>query len=107
MPALWPLVDVHAAMAFAAAARARELDRLRSALAGAGPVAREVALPIARGLEAFAAGEYAQSAATLEGCRRDAWRLGGSPLQREIIDVTLAAARARTAGRRIAGAAAA
>jgi len=51
MPALWPLVDVHAAMAFAAATRARELDRLRSALAGAGPVAREVALPVARGLE--------------------------------------------------------
>ena len=107
MPALWALIDVHAAMAFAGAARARELDRLRSALAGAGPVAREIALPVARGLEAFAAGEYAQCAATLAACRRDAWRLGGSPLQREIIDLTLAAARARTAGRRLAPAAAA
>jgi len=107
MPALWPLVDVHAALAFAAAGRARELDRLRSALAGAGRVARSVALPIARGLEAFAAGEYAQCAATLAACRSDAWRLGGSPLQREIIDVTLAAAGARTAGRRLGHAAAA
>jgi len=101
MPALWPLIDVHAAMAFAAAARARELDRLRSALAGAGPVAREIALPIARGFEAFAAGDYAQSAATLAACRDDAWRLGGSPLQREIIDLTSAAASARAAGRRL------
>lgn len=107
MPGLWPLIDVHAAMAFAATARARELDRLRSALAGAGPVAREVALPIARGLEAFAAGEYAQSAATLAAHRSDAWRLGGSPLQREIIDVSFAAARARSADRRPVRAAAA
>lgn len=107
MPALWPLIDVHAALAFAAAARARELDRLRSALAGAGPVARGVALPVARGLEAFAAGEYAQSAATLAACRGDAWRLGGSPLQREIIDITRAAAGARTASHRRACAAAA
>jgi hypothetical protein len=106
-PALWPLIDVHAALAFAAAGRARELDRLRSALAGAGLVAREVALTVARGLEAFAAGEYAPSAAMLEARRSDAWRLGGSKLQREIIDLTFAAASARAADRRIGHAAAA
>jgi hypothetical protein len=95
MPALWPLVDVHAAMAFAAAGRARELDRLRSALAAGGPVAREVALPLSRALEAYAAGEHAESAATLAAHRRDARRLGGSHVQREIVDLTLDAARER------------
>ena len=83
------------------------MDRLRSALAGAGTVGRGVALPVVRGLEAFATGEYAQGAATLAACRSDAWRLGGSPLQREIIDLTLAAASARGAGRQFERAAAA
>jgi hypothetical protein len=98
MPALWPLVDVHAALAFAAAGRARELDRLRSALVAGNTVAREVALPIARGLEAFAAGEYAESAALLAARWPDAWRLGGSPVQREVVGLTFAAARSRAAG---------
>jgi tetratricopeptide (TPR) repeat protein len=99
MPALWPLMDVHAAMAFAAAGRARELDRLAGALAAGGRVAREVALPLARAIESFAAGDHANSAATLAAHRRHAWRLGGSHVQREIIDLTLEVAVARPGGR--------
>jgi hypothetical protein len=95
LPALWALVDVHAAMAFAAAGRAREMDRLRDALARGSTAAREVALPLARAIEAHASGAYAESAALLSAHRRDARRLGGSPVQREIVDLTLAAARAR------------
>ncbi|HSD54594.1 MAG TPA: tetratricopeptide repeat protein [Burkholderiales bacterium] len=99
MPALWPLVDVHAAMAFAAAGRARELDRLAGALAAGGRVAREVALPLARAFESFAAGDYANSAAMLATHRHHAWRLGGSHVQREIVDLTLEAAAAPPGGR--------
>lgn len=104
LPALWALVDVHAAMAFAAAGRAREMDRLREALARGSTVAREVALPVVRGIEAYAAGAYTESATILAAHRRDARRLGGSTVQREIVDLTLATARAR-AGRGRAAAA--
>jgi hypothetical protein len=95
LPALWALVDVHAAMAFAAAGRAREMDRLQDALARGSAVAREVALPAVRGIEAYAAGAYAECATILAAHRRDARRLGGSTVQREIVDLTLAAARSR------------
>lgn len=95
LPALWALVDVHAALAFAATGRAREMDRLRDGLARGGTVAREVALPLVRGIEAYAAGANPESTAILAAHRRDARRLGGSPVQREIVDLTLAAARAR------------
>jgi hypothetical protein len=95
LPALWALVDVHAAMAFAAAGRAREMDRLRDALARGSTAAREVALPLVRAIVAYAAGAHAESAAILAMHRREARRLGGSPVQREIVDLTLAAARAR------------
>jgi len=95
LPALWPLLDVHAALAFAAAGRTREMNRLQDALARGGAAAREVALPLARGIEAFAAGAHAAGAALLAAHRRSAQRLGGSAAQREIIDLTLAAARRR------------
>jgi hypothetical protein len=98
LPSRWALVDVHAALAFAAAGRAREMDRLQGALARGGAVAREVALPLARAIAAHASGAYAESAALLAAHRRDARRLGGSPVQREIVDLTLATARSRAAG---------
>jgi hypothetical protein len=104
LPALWSLVDVHAALAFAAAGRAREMDRLRDALARGGAVAREVALPIVRGIEAFAAGAYAEGAALLAAHRPNALRLGGSPVQREIVELTFAAAQARAGVGRAAAA---
>lgn len=58
-------------------------------------VAREVGLPLARGLVAFARGEPDDSADLLYAARAQAQRLGGSHAQRDLIDQTLFAACAR------------
>lgn len=94
-PALWALIDVHAAMAFAAAGRERELDRLRSGLAASSDPAHTVAHTIVDALAAFAAGDHAAARALLAPRLRETWRLGGSRSQREIVDATLAAAAGR------------
>ena len=58
-------------------------------------MAREVGLPLARGLVAFARGEPDDSADLLYAARAQAQRLGGSHAQRDLIDQTLLAACAR------------
>ena len=58
-------------------------------------VAREVGLPLARGLIAFARGEFDDSAELIYAARAQAHRLGGSHAQRDVIDQTLLAACAR------------
>jgi len=58
-------------------------------------VAREVGLPLARGLIAFARGDSDDAADQLYAVRAPAQRLGGSHAQRDIIDQTLLAACAR------------
>ena len=58
-------------------------------------VAREVGLPLARGLVAFAYGQADDSADLLYSARAQAQRLGGSHAQRDLIDQTLLAACAR------------
>ena len=58
-------------------------------------VAREIGLPLARGLVAFARGEPDDSADLLYAARAQAQRLGGSHAQRDLIDQTLFAACAR------------
>ena len=58
-------------------------------------VAREVGIPLARGLIAFARGEHDDSADQLYAARAVAQRLGGSHAQRDVIDQTLLAACAR------------
>ena len=60
--------------------------------------AREVGLPLMRGLLAFARGEFAQALAALHALRPQAWRLGGSQAQRDLIDQTLLAAAAHLGG---------
>lgn len=55
-------------------------------------MAREVALPLMRGLLAHARGEHAQAAQLLYPVRRIAYRFGGSHAQRDLIDQTLLAA---------------
>jgi hypothetical protein len=92
-PSLWWLVDIHAAMAFAAAGRARELDRLRGGLASGGRLARELVLPLVEAIEAFVAGELTVARAMFASRTGAARRLGGSWMQREILDRTLGAAR--------------
>ncbi|MES2959288.1 MAG: tetratricopeptide repeat protein [Pseudomonadota bacterium] len=58
-------------------------------------VAREVGLPLARGLVAFARGDVDDGADLLYAARAQAQRLGGSHAQRDVIDQTLLAACAR------------
>lgn len=107
LPTLWPLLDVHAALAFVASGRVDDAWRLRSALAAgergsrhAARVGREVTLPALNAFEAYVAGDYATSATLLERCCSGADRLGGSRLQREILIFTLREAAARAHGGR-------
>jgi hypothetical protein len=57
--------------------------------------AREVGLPLMRGLLAFARGDDDAAVQSLQGARAQAHRLGGSHAQRDLIDQTLMAASAR------------
>lgn len=106
VPTLWPLLDVHAALAFVAAGRAEDAWRLRCALAAgtssplhAARVGSAVTLPVLNALEAFAAADYATSAALLGPCCQGAAQLGGSRLQREILTLTRDEAAARAGNR--------
>jgi tetratricopeptide (TPR) repeat protein len=58
-------------------------------------MAREVGLPLMRGLLAFARGDDDTAADLLYTARSDAQRFGGSHAQRDVIDQTLLAAAAR------------
>ena len=58
-------------------------------------VAREVGLPLARGLLGFARCEFDIAADLLYAARGQSRRLGGSHAQRDLIDQTLIAACAR------------
>ena len=58
------------------------------------PVAREVGLPLMRGLLALARGDADTAAQTLYGARAQAVRFGGSHAQRDLVDQTLLAAGA-------------
>jgi hypothetical protein len=66
-------------------------------------MAREVGLPLARGLMAFAKGEHDTAADVLYGARASAQRFGGSHAQRDVIDQTLLAACAHGKGRKALG----
>jgi hypothetical protein len=61
-------------------------------------MAREVGLPLMRGLLAFARGEFDAAAATMHPVRAVAQGFGGSHAQRDLIDQTLLAASARATG---------
>lgn len=58
-------------------------------------VAREVGLPLMRGMLAFAQGDFEAAGAQLMPARGRAQRLGGSHAQRDLIDQTLLACAAR------------
>jgi hypothetical protein len=63
--------------------------------------AREAALPLMRGLLAFARGDADAAVSLLHGARAQAFRLGGSHAQRDLIDQTLLAASARASHRHV------
>jgi hypothetical protein len=66
-------------------------------------MAREVGLPLARGLVAFARGDHDAAADLLYAVRLSAPRFGGSHAQRDVIDLTLLATCARGHGRKALG----
>jgi len=95
--------DLHAMMAFAMAGREAEAERLLedlewTAAHGTGlnvMMAREVGLPLCRGVRAFGEGRYAEAAARIEPARDAAHRFGGSHAQRDVVTLTLVEAAIR------------
>ncbi len=102
----WAFNDVHLMLAFLGAgelvqaeswlarcaARAMQPEEVRRSNHA---VAREVGLPVMRGLLALARGEAEQAVATLQAVRPLTRRLGGSHVQRDLIDQSLMAAAAQ------------
>jgi tetratricopeptide (TPR) repeat protein len=93
--------DVHALLAFAMAGREdasravlRDLEATTGAHANAA-MAREVGLPVARGIVAFAAGHHDRALAELEPVRDVAHRFGGSHAQRDLLTLTIIEAALR------------
>ena len=101
--------DLHALLALIGAedfARAGEWVRTVSARAEAGDgtnraMARDVGLPLMRGVLALAAGRHAEAIALMYPVRAAAHRFGGSHAQRDLIDQTLFAASASGGERRV------
>ena len=85
--------DAHAALAFAAGGHTEEMGKLISgldAMAGEGnALSREVMLPLAKGVEAFANGAYDDAADNLDGLVDQLARIGGSHAQREVFEDTI------------------
>ncbi len=104
---LFPFNDLHAVLAMGAAgdvARAegwvaavaqRLLHNGADAARHAPQVARDVALPLMRGVLALLRGDAGAAAEQLYGARALAWRCGGSHAQRDLVDQTLLAAAAQ------------
>lgn len=93
------LRDADGAHALVAAVQ-RRADRGGTANAA---MAREVGLPLMRGLMAFDAGDAAEAVRCLAPLRETAHRFGGSHAQRDVIDWTLLAACALPGGDRALG----
>lgn len=98
--------DFHAMLAFAATGREAAMKSTLAGLAGAAArkdtnsaMSRDVGLPLAQGIAAFARGDYAAAADAIEPARDLAQRFGGSHAQRDLISLTLIAAASR-AGQR-------
>jgi hypothetical protein len=101
--------DVHAVMAYAGAGAHGDVERVLAGLTRAADqpgsnaaLARDVGLPAARGLSAFAAGDYPRAVDLLFSVRPFAARFGGSHAQRDVLDFTLAVAAQRAGQRELA-----
>jgi tetratricopeptide (TPR) repeat protein len=106
--------DVHAVMAFVGAGRfeaaaqvAVALDRRANAADTNAMMSRDVGLPLAKGLIAFATGCYSECIDRLLAVRAIANRFGGSHAQRDVIHLTLVEAALRAGNARLARALAA
>ena len=85
--------DAHAALTFAGGGFGEQMDSLldglsRSAQNG-GALAREVTLPLALGVQAFARGDYEDAADSFDGLVERLPRIGGSHAQREVFEDTI------------------
>lgn len=95
--------DAHAVMAFVSAQRfdlaQRTIATLESRAAGTDTnamMSREVGLPLALALVAFARGDYAGTIGLLQPLRTVAHRFGGSHAQRDLLSLTLLEAALRS-----------
>ena len=95
--------DVHAAIAFAATEREAALANLMVRMKQAASredanaaMTRDIGLPLASGIVAFAQGRYADSIALVEPMRDHAHRFGGSHAQRDLVTLTLIEAALRS-----------
>jgi hypothetical protein len=103
--------DMHAMMAFVGAGRCKAADAVleaqKAAMDAPGDNAqftREVGHPATRAIKAFGDGDYAESVRLLRPIRNYAHRFGGSHAQRDLIDLTLIEAAARSGQDRLAAA---
>ena len=114
VPGHYAFNDVHALMALLAAGEVAQADAQVARCAERAmtaedarrdnhAMAREVGLPLARALLAFAKGDDDSAADQLYAVRTQAARFGGSHAQRDVIDQTLLAACARGRGRKALG----
>ena len=89
--------DVHALLSFAATGRNAAAGHLQFDLqstaiegrASHGMMARDVGLPLAQAIRAYARSEFAASAALIDDVRDRAHRFGGSHAQRDLLSLTL------------------
>ena len=88
--------DVHAMMSFAATGRTGEIVRLRRSMRNAtkgdqsnASMTRDVGLPLAEGLLAFANNRYGEAIQTIEPVRDISGRFGGSHAQRDLLTLTM------------------
>jgi tetratricopeptide (TPR) repeat protein len=96
--------DLHLALAAARSPDPRDVRRLRRSLDDEGKhgqghnskVMAEVGRPLMEGVLAFAAGDYAQAVEAILPVRYEAFRIGGSHAQRDIVNQTLIAAAERS-----------
>lgn len=101
--------DVHALLAFAATGRTAAVQRVLGSLERVarlpdtnGRMTRDVGLPVARAIVAFAQGDYARTIDELQQVRGFAQRFGGSNAQRDLLQLTLLEAALRSGRRRLA-----
>lgn len=104
---LYAFNDVHALIPLLGAGRDAAVEKLLAVMAATakedtdnGAMTRDVGLPLARGLVAYHRGQDAAVLELLRPVRDIANRFGGSHAQRDVIDVTMLAAAARSGNRK-------
>lgn len=102
-PGYYAFNDVHATMAFLGAGRIGQAEEtlaaMKAALGTGGDndaMAREIGIPVAAGLIAFAEGDYSGAVEKLNPIRQTLNRFGGSHAQRDVFQLTLVEAAIRS-----------